>query len=335
MGEEIKVESVWLDYAKAAADPKLTANLSGVAVAGEHLWTVSDEGRSIECLAPHGDGYRLSRQVLLDDVFEDLPGRETKDEADIEAVDVFGGRLWICGSHCRVRRQARKTQSPYLDSRFRARPSRRLLGTVELTADGSDIVAPGQALPFRGKGSLRRVLAADPFIAPFAGLPSKENGLDIEGMTGSKGKVLLGLRGPIVDSIALVAAVNIKDGLRVDGAGTAMHFLDLGGLGVRDLARWGKEVLILAGPVSDADGPFRLFGWTPRATEKIQRPHPIYEWPKGVDRPEGVCELERGGRRGVLILYDTADKGRVRGRRYRADWMALRALPSRSAAKIA
>ena len=51
--------------------------------------------------------------------------------------------------------------------------------------------------------------------------------------------------------------------------------------------------------------------------------------------PEGVCELERGGRRGVLILYDTADKGRVRGRRYRADWVALPAVQLRSAAKIA
>lgn len=322
MGEEVKVESVWLDYAKAGADPKLTANLSGVAVAGEHLWTVSDEGRTIECLAPNGDGYRLSRQVLLDDLFEDLPGRETKDEADIESVDVFGGRLWICGSHCRVRRQAKKTQSPYLDPRFRARPSRRLLGAVKLTPDGGDVVPPGHALPFRGKGSLRRALAGDPFIAPFVDLPSKENGLDIEGMAASKDKLLLGLRGPVVDSIALVAAVPIGDGLRVNG-GSATHFVDLGGLGVRDLARWGRGVLVLAGPVSAADEPFRLFSWTPRATKKIQKADLIYEWPPSADHPEGLGALERGGRRGILVVYDTADKGRIRGRRYRADWIGL------------
>ena len=31
IGKEVKVESVWLDYAKAGADPELTTNLSGVA----------------------------------------------------------------------------------------------------------------------------------------------------------------------------------------------------------------------------------------------------------------------------------------------------------------
>jgi len=58
-----------LDYRDAARDPALLHNLSAVAVAGRFLWTASDEGRSLECLEPDGDGYRLRRQYRLDSLF--------------------------------------------------------------------------------------------------------------------------------------------------------------------------------------------------------------------------------------------------------------------------
>ncbi|MGC2409946.1 MAG: DUF3616 domain-containing protein [Methyloceanibacter sp.] len=58
-------------------------NLSAVAVAGRFLRTASDEGRSIECLDPDGDGYRPRRQYRLDSLFPDLPRKKSDDETDI------------------------------------------------------------------------------------------------------------------------------------------------------------------------------------------------------------------------------------------------------------
>lgn len=68
-----------------------------------------------------------------------LPGRHRGDEADIEAISVSGGKLWICGSHCRVRRN--RTNVKKIDPRFRSRASRRLLGVITLTEDGGGIAA--------------------------------------------------------------------------------------------------------------------------------------------------------------------------------------------------
>src|SRR5215475_4403897 len=94
--------SIWLDYLAAAEAPKLLTNLSAVAPAGRFLWTGSDEGRTVECLEPDGEGFRLKKQVSLDDVFPELPGGK---EADIESLDSTIDQLLICGSHCHVRKK--------------------------------------------------------------------------------------------------------------------------------------------------------------------------------------------------------------------------------------
>jgi hypothetical protein len=253
-------QSLWLDYAQAGEDPKLLGNLSGVAAAGNFLWTVSDEGRTLECLAPSPRGFRLHRQVTLDTVFPALPGRRKHDEADLESLDAYDGQLWSCGSHCHVRREPRrkKNNSPpvekvrasrALDSRIRRRPSRRLLGALRLDPSGDLGEECGQALPYTGRGSLRRHLARNAYIKPFAALPSKENGIDIEGMVVFRRRVLLGLRGPVIDSIAVVAEIAISPSFSI-AKPHATHFVDLRGLGTRDLTRWKDRVLILAGPVS-------------------------------------------------------------------------------------
>src|SRR5262245_55807209 len=99
-------EPVFLDYGAAANDPDFLRNLSAVAPAGNFLWTASDEGRTVECLEPDGDGgFRLKEQVSLDELFLDLPGNDA--EADIESLDADADRLLICGSHCQVRKKAK------------------------------------------------------------------------------------------------------------------------------------------------------------------------------------------------------------------------------------
>jgi hypothetical protein len=314
---------VLLDYATAGRSKKFLPNLSAVALAGTYLWTASDEMRSIECLAPYRGGYRLHAQYYLDNLFAGLPGAQGKLEADIEALDVANGRLWICGSHSLTRRSQTKTSGDHVDPKIRKRPSRRLLGRILLSGDGGGVAGEGEALPFKGMGSLRAVLGAHAHIAPFMDLPSKENGLDIEGLTIFRGKVYIGLRGPVVDNIAIVAGFGITPGFAINEPPQALHFVDLGGLGVRDLARWNEEILILAGPVNGADGPFELLRWTPRRTAKIQKVDDVLRFPEGADHPEAICPLQRDGAEGLVVLYDTKRRDRISGTRYRADWIAL------------
>ena len=148
-------------------------------------------------------------------------------------------------------------------------------------------------------------------IAPFMDLPSKENGLDIEGLVTFRRKVYVGMRGPVVDNIALVAAIGMTRDFVIDETGIFLHFVDLGGLGVRDMTRWGDGILILAGPVNGADSPFRLLQWTPRRTGKIQNPEKVQDLQPGADHPEGICALNRAGADGLIVLYDTKSDKRI------------------------
>lgn len=218
-----EVEKIVLDYAGVEGLDDILKNLSGVATAGSFLWTASDEGRTVECLEPSGDGYRLRKQHHLDCLFDGLPDERDDDddkpaEADIESLAFCGGALWICGSHCNVRFQTKKDRKkeedgrPYpLRHKFNTRAGRHLLGKVSLTDEGGTPAKRGFHLPFRkSKGSLHSILKDNPFLKPFIGLPSKENGLDIEGFTTSDGKSLfLGQRGPRVDRYAVVVELKV------------------------------------------------------------------------------------------------------------------------------
>jgi hypothetical protein len=314
--------TIWLDYADAGRKQKFLPNLSAVAASGNYLWTASDEMRTVECLQAQGRGYRLHRQYKLDDIFPGLPGADKELEADVEALDVAHGRVWVCGSHSLTRRSRDKNEA-VVDPRIRDRPSRRLLGSVELSRGGGDLVIPGKALPYEGAGGLRAMLGSIPHITPFMDLPSKENGLDIEGVVVFRRKLYVGMRGPVVDNIALVPAIAMTPEFGVDEAGMFVHFVDLGGLGVRDMTRWSSGILILAGPVNGADSPFRLLQWKPRRTGKIQKPETLRELRAGSDHPEGICSLSRAGADGLIVLYDTKSDKRISGTRYRADWFKL------------
>ena len=310
-------QTIVLDYGEAV-DEKILPNLSGAASAGAHLWTVADEGRTVECLRREGAGFVIHSQVMVDDLVAGIPGRRKGSELDLESIEIAGGVLWLCGSHCRVRRKPRKPG--LLDGRLRARPSRHLLAAFPL-ASGGAMLASGRALPAVGRGSLRSRLRANAYLAPFLGLPSKENGLDIEGLAVRGRRLFLGLRGPLVDNIAIVVELGLDDRFAI--AADATHLIDLEGLGVRDLANTGGLVLVLAGPVGDAAGPFRLLRWTPRLGERIQRPDVLFEWPLGAEKPEAICPLRHRGKPGLLILYDNPDEGRVAGGKYAADWVPM------------
>lgn len=290
-----------------------------------------------------GDGYRLHDQVKLDDIVDGLPN--DPDEADIESLSICGKELWICGSHCRVRTKPKNKPGDSEDVKrvvphFRTRPSRHLLGHVRIKGDGGALAKKATYLPFTKQRSLRQLLRQNEFLQPFVRLPSKENGLDIEGLSVSRNnKVFLGLRGPLADSFAIVVEAKFDAGLKL-AEDLTLHFLDLGGLGVRDLAAYHDDILILAGPVSGLRSPFRIYRWHPLDKGRVvQGTELLYPKPDTAregkvvhadmaradadEHPEGICLLERGGREGLLVLHDNPRDNRIVGSRYTADWVPV------------
>ena len=128
---------------------------------------------------------------------------------------------------------------------------------------------------------LTEALKKDDHIGPFVrrvlpdgtveGIPSKDNGLDVEGLAVSGNRVFLGLRGPVLRGWTVVielqvtersAGVFMLDVLGSSGATVRRHFLELDGLGVRDLVMHGKDLFVLAGPTMDLDGPVFIYRWS-------------------------------------------------------------------------
>jgi hypothetical protein len=166
-------------------------------------------------------------------------------------------------------------------------------------------------------------------------IPGKDNGFDIEGLAIDGRRLLLGLRGPVLRgwSALLEIAVDVRaEQLRLaplDDSGTLIrkHFLQLDGLGVRDLHFSGDDLYILAGPTMVLNGEIRVFKWPgARAvlaanrepvvfeaalTESVSLPHG-----RGTDRAEAICDLPpelAGGKPSWLVLYDAPGADRREG----------------------
>jgi len=329
------------------------ANLSGAAFTGDWLWVAGDEACGVDRLhrlAPVGAEalrYGEVRDFPLSDLL-DLPGAAS-DEADLEGMAVSDGWLWVVGSHGLKRKNARDDRSAADNAKRLAKLSldgnRRLLACLPIEPDlGGEPCLVRQAkdgrraLRLKGDAQaneLTRALADDPHFGPYLAIPGKDNGFDIEGLAVDGRRLLLGLRGPVLRgwSALLEIAVEPKgDQLRMaplDDSGTRIrkHFLQLEGLGIRDLHFSGDDLYILAGPTMVLNGDIRVFKW-PGArnvlaahrepvsfqadlTESVSLPHG-----RGTDRAEAICDLPpelAAGRPSWLVLYDAPGAGRKDG----------------------
>ena len=92
----------------------------------------------------------------------------------------------------------------------------------------------------------------------------------------------------------------------MDDSGALMrkHFLQLDGLGVRDLHFCGDDLYILAGPTMVLNGDIRIFKW-PAARPFL-----------AANRAEAICNVPltlSGGKSSWLVLYDAPGDDRKEG----------------------
>ncbi|QIX61800.1 DUF3616 domain-containing protein [Hymenobacter sp. BT18] len=328
---------------------------------GNNLWISCDERTTIERLrltssrtfAEHCS-YELAKLL-------DLPADEAA-EIDIEGMGEAGHYLWIIGSHSLKRKQPDPDHADVakqLDklAKVKSDPNRYLLariplvlnpetGDYELVKEAPHPTKPGhllRAAQLHGSTSsneLLDVLGHDAHLKPFLAIPGKDNGFDIEGLAATTdGRLFIGLRGPVLRGWALVLEVVPREDkhgrLRLDKVPGSTntyykkHFLELGGMGLRELRQLGSDILLLAGPTMDLDGTIAVYRW-PNALQlpqdslisgkQLQR---LFDVPHGAgptagqDKAEGMALLDDTQ---VLIVFDSpTDARKAKPHHVRAD----------------
>ena len=313
-------------------------NLSAVRADGPVLWVAGDETATIERLVAVQGRFTDETSFRLADLVP-LPGVDADEEADIEGLARSGPFLWAVGSHSLRRKQIKEQHAGGKAlkrlARVEGQDNRQILVRVPIADVGGvptpvrETVVDGQrhrAAALGRKDNIRSLLRGDEHLAPFLPIPGKDNGLDIEGIAVRSDRVYLGLRGPVLRGWAFVLELrpyvdeDDPDRLRLrefdDGERYRKHVLDLEGLGVRDLCPDGDDLLILAGPTMDLDGPVRIYRWHGAArldTPQIVRDDLITReleltYGEGDDHAEGISML---GNDRVLVVYDSPARARL------------------------
>jgi hypothetical protein len=224
-----------------------------------------------------------------------------RNEADLEGGARVGDLVFWMGSHSR-------------NSEGEGRPSRHVLFAMAVRGDGAAATLEPAGRPFHG---LIAAFSADPALSALelhrAAMRGAEDpaGLNIEGIAaGPEASLWIGFRNPVPGGRAiLIPFLNPQAVIqRVEAPrfGPARR-LDLGGRGVRDIARAGERYLIIAGP-AEGGGRHRLFAWDGTDAEPRELPNAI---PRGF-RAESIVPHFNG--QSVDLLSDDGSE-KVGGRR--------------------
>ena len=309
-----------------------------------NLWVGSDEMIGVERLSPIGDRqYGNHQRFLLQNYIELF---NTDDEIDIEGMDYSEGYLWLTGSHSTKRKKVKgKTDAKDLDrlATITTDLNRFILARIPII-DGElvkscspveDKQLSAACLQTTDKRNiLFELLSEDRHLKPFinAGIPSKDNGLDIEGLIVRGNKLFLGLRGPVLRGWAIILELETEltepgilsfKAIGEDGARYKKHFFNLNGLGIRELCVRADDIIILAGPTMDLEGEMQVFCWQDALDNLDDLIHSqdngdltaLFDLPFtiGSDHAEGLAlysYLETDD--SLMVFYDSPNEQRLR-----------------------
>lgn len=343
---------------------KLRDGLSSVLQIGNTLWVTNDETVSLERLTHQGrnadgvDQYGDHIQFALNDYLR-LPVPPPTDpkeieEADLEGLDYRDGYLWMVGSHSLKRKKPKEENSAEENfqrlEKVSSDGNRFLLARIPLVEENGTYtlkksvvlcdrkLVAAQLHGDEQKNDLIKAMRQDKHLKSFLAIPGKDNGIDFEGLAVVGNRLFIGLRGPVLRGWATILEVEPEEGdketatLRLKKIGSGglpyrKHFLQLGGLGIRDLCTEGSDLLILAGPTMDLDSPVTVFRWPNGAQPNGESM--VFEnglamilvlpygqgKNKGTDHAEGMTLWAPEGSTGpsVLVVYDAAGPNRIHG----------------------
>jgi len=265
---------------------------AAVALDAEHFVAASDEDSILRVYCRDRGGPALQSVDLTG--FLDVP--VASPETDIEAAARIANRAYWISSHGRSNRGNEK------EARCR------FFATDIMTSEyGVNLVSVGKPYKDLLKDLIEEKQLEPLRLADAAACPPKSaGGLSIEGLCATPDKhLLIGFRNPVPQGRALLVPLLNADAViqgRRAQLGPPVR-LDLGGLGIRDMALWQGEYPIIAGP-PDGRGQSRLYRWagddkSPRLLNYISL--------KGLNPEAVVIYLDKGLQQ-VQVLSDDSKK---------------------------
>lgn len=260
-----------------------------------------------------------------------LPVSEFKEdeEIDIEGMSVNYNKndqtvtLFIVGSHS-LKRSKVKEDKKYIKNRekiIKVIPEDKKNTIFVVTLDVNTAKQVGETKII----NIKDIIDSDPILERFTNIPSKENGVDIEGIAADGKTLYLGFRGPVLRE-NYVPIMVIDDWEEKDKSEYELRFIQLGGNGIRDITKVKDPdgFLIIAGPVGDGNSPYQLYFWNgidgipgkdkaqivekPILLENLEEIKPSDDFPNA--KPEGITVIEEtDSHYTVIIVYDSVENG--------------------------
>jgi hypothetical protein len=309
------------------------------------LWAGSDELTTIERFSPIDPYIFGKHQSFALGDFIELSSQE--EEIDIEGLAYADHYLWLTGSHGTKRKKTQGKNSKKDIKRLgkiEKEDNRYLIARIPVSQEGlvkscSHPAYPDKKLTAswiqktKNSNLLTEALKKDKHLGLFVSspFPSKENGFDIEGLAVQGDKVFLGLRGPVLRGWAIILEIEVEEkepgvltlkAISESGRLYKKHFVDLNGLGVRELCLRGDDLIILAGPTMELEGLMRVFclkNALDRSGDTISGQESgevevLFDLPLmvGSDHAEGLALFPCLGQPdSLLVVYDSPDKARI------------------------
>ena len=284
-------------------------DISAVGILGSYLLIGADEGNQIQVLEPNPDSstYEVIRNIALP-----VPGAE-EEEIDIEGIAIAKNKVYVVGSHS-LNRKTVKENKTYQENlqrlaKVKEEKNRQHIFSLKLNPETGKLDSNIK------RESLREILAQDPILSRFTNIPSKENGVDIEGIAAKDKNLYIGFRGPVLrGNYVPVMVVKFKDLDHDDQY--ELRYVNLGGNGIRDIVAVDNGFLILAGAVGDGISPYQIYFWDgqdglPGKDHNSAKLNLLGEVP--VDegaKAEGLTVIdETNSGYKVLVVYDGIAKG--------------------------
>lgn len=264
-------------------------NISGLVITDRFMALATDEGTALQILPKRNGVYHAesSGQITLTD---------TPDELDLEGLAWRKPYLYAIGSHSKKRKKIKPGASDKKNLKrltpIHDEPSRNVLFQIRLN-DALQVTAIR-------KRSLMPIIQNNKMLAPFLALPSKENGIDIEGLAVTKKHLYVGFRGPVFrGNLAAVLKLDLAE-KTFELTDPKLRLVNLNGLGIRDMMADDTQLYLLSGPVNEVPNRYQVHAWNGKPHFSAWPPLLTLENPKG--KPEGLVVQKQPKSPGLVIF---------------------------------
>ncbi len=274
---------------------------------GSFIVAEDEKEQPLDLVDLHIDADMETTPLLTREIFRDNgPNQHFRSLNDLEGLDVDRqGFVYAITSHSR-------------DSSGDSKTSREKL--VRFKIADQTIIEPMAITDLK-----KSLVTAHPLLREAADVEDvkEDGGLNIESLsfTPDYSKLLVGFRGPLLDSKAIVVSIENPAELFDDDVAARVSpniiTLDLKGEGIRDMKYIPRlsGYLIVSGPLEDVDTQFTLWLWD-GIPQSAPRQVNVAGLQKGLWQTEGITPAVVDGKERLLLVSDDGNIKKNRGARY-------------------